>query len=100
MSKRLDTGDPGVKGARQVMPFHRSSTPRRTGYAVAIENRAKAIQEALGVYAYDAALERVDQIRTFADHLEREIKAEKAANPPAPWTLVPSFLTEFFRGGS
>lgn len=57
------------------------STPRRTTYAVAIETRAKAIQEALGVYDYDACLERIAHIRSFADHLEREIRAERAANP-------------------
>jgi hypothetical protein len=41
----------------------KKSVPRRTAYAVAIEARAQAIQEALGVYAYDAALDRVAQIR-------------------------------------
>ncbi len=57
------------------------SAPRRTTYAVAIEARAKAIQEALGVYHYDACLERIDQIRVFADRLEREIRTERDANP-------------------
>jgi hypothetical protein len=55
--------------------------PRRTTYAVAIEERAKAIQEALGVYHYDACLDRIQQIRRFCDHLEREISAERKANP-------------------
>lgn len=57
------------------------SMPRRTTYAVAIETRAKAIQDALGVCHYDACLERIDQIRRYADILEREIRAERAANP-------------------
>jgi hypothetical protein len=56
-------------------------TPRRTTYAFAIEERAKAIQEALGVCAYDACLERITQIRTYADHLQMEIEREKEANP-------------------
>jgi len=57
------------------------SGPRRTTYAVAIETRAKAIQEALGVCHYDACLERIEHIRRFCDHLEREIRAEREANP-------------------
>lgn len=55
--------------------------PRRTTYAVAIETRAKAIQEALGVRHYDACLVRIDQIRRYADILETEILREREANP-------------------
>jgi hypothetical protein len=55
--------------------------PRRTTYAVAIEARAKAIQEALGICHYDACLERIEHIRRFCDCLEREIRAEREANP-------------------
>jgi hypothetical protein len=62
-------------------PSRKGSTPRRTTYAVAIEVRAKGIQEALGVYHYDACLERIEHIRRFCDHLEQEIQGEKAANP-------------------
>lgn len=61
-----------------------ASNPRSTAYAVAIETRAKAIQWALGVYHYDACLERIEHIRRFCDCLEREIVAEKAANPHQP----------------
>lgn len=66
------------------------SSPRRTTYAVAIETRAKAIQEALGVCHYDACLERIDQIRRYADILEREIRAEREANPQhvARWAFA------------
>lgn len=60
------------------------SGPRRTAYAVAIENRAKAIQEALGVCHYDACLERIEHIRRYCDHLQMEIEREKAANPHQP----------------
>lgn len=56
-------------------------TPRRTTYAVAIESRAKAIQEALGVQHYDACLDRIGQIRDYCDDLETEIRRERDANP-------------------
>lgn len=78
-------------------------TPRRTTYAVAIETRAKAIQEALGVYHYDACLDRIEQIRRFCDHLEREIRAEREANPQhvAFWEArdLPVAMTDVEAGG-